>query len=90
MEASNTQQTTGPVEDMMEERKSNRDGWDSKRGAGNNQHVLGAIDRTEIIPSGWNSQGRQAILNKVLVLFKVPWRRKTSLLVDGTGIDWHN
>ena len=49
------------------------DGFNSKREASNNQHDLGAIDKKEMIPGGWNSQGRQAILIIILALFKVPW-----------------
>ena len=45
---------------------------DSEREACINQPNLGAIDKKEMIPGGWNSQGRQAILYIILALFKVP------------------
>ena len=52
------------------------DGWNSKREASNNQHDLCTIDKKETIPGGCNSQGRLAITNIILALFKVPLRRK--------------
>ena len=70
-------QTNSPVEDMLYKKDMNPDGWNSKWEAGNNQHELGAKDKKEMIPGGRTSQGRQAVLNIVLALFKVPLRRKT-------------
>ena len=69
--ASNTQQTNGPVEDMLYKKEMNPDGRNSKMEASNSQHELSAKDKKVMIPGGWNSQGRQAILT-ILTLFKVP------------------
>ena len=44
---------------------------------------MGAINNKEIIPGGWNSKGRQGILNIILALFKVPWSKNSLFLVDG-------
>ena len=52
----NTQQNPGPVEDVLQERETIPDGWNSKREASNSQHDFGAIDKKEMIPSGWSSQ----------------------------------
>ena len=41
----------------------NPEGWNIKRQDNSNQDELGTIDKKEMIPGGWNSQGRQEILN---------------------------
>ena len=65
---------------MLYKKEMNPNGRNGKMEASNSQHELSVKDKKVMIPGGWNSQGRQAILT-ILTLFKVTGRPTTPNIV---------
>ena len=70
------QQNTGPVKEALQEKETIPDGENIKREARNNQDDIEAIDKKDIIPGGWNSQGEVCNVRHKPGPVKAPWRRK--------------